>query len=133
MKSSYFLTGYAFAVSAGVSISVGLNYSIKNSRMSQMKPYVKQKLKRFIRIPPIVLASIINLLLMRRYELREGINVMDENEKVVGVSQLAARSALTQMVVSRASLVTSIIFLPSLFMTFYERQSFFSFNYLINN
>ena len=65
---------------------------------------------------------------LRKHELTEGIDVSDKNGKVIGTSQIAAKSALTEMAVSRAALGGSCMLLPALLMSSIERF----FEYLIN-
>ena len=52
-------------------------------------------------------ANSFSLCVIRRRELQQGIDVVDESGEVVGRSQVAARKAMGEMVLSRG------VFLPS--------------------
>lgn len=47
--------------------------------------------QRFIPYPAVACASTLNTVLMRNHELREGIEVVDEQGNVVGTSKIAAK------------------------------------------
>lgn len=119
MKMSNFVQGYTGAVTAAASLSLGLNLALR--RVNNLKPFVKNMLQRFVPIPAIVAASTLNVVLMRKHELDEGIDVMDKNGKVLGSSQLAASNALKEMAISRAVLGGSVMALPAILMTSLER------------
>lgn len=114
------LQGYTGAVGAAASISLGLNMILRKA--NALKPFIKNVLQRVIPVPAIMTASTLNVLLMRKNELNEGIDVMDKKGKVVGTSQVAAKSALTEMAVSRATLGGSCMLLPALLMTSAEKM-----------
>ena len=102
---SKFVMGYSSAVTAAVSISVGLNLFLK--RINNVNPSLKNLLQRFIPVPAVVTASTLNVILMRIHELDEGIEVTDSQGTVIGTSQIAAKNALKEMAISRAALGTS--------------------------
>lgn len=116
---SNIVQGYTGAVTAAASISLGLNMFLRKA--STLKPFIKNILQRIVPVPAIITASTLNVLLMRKHELTEGIDVSDKNGKVIGTSQIAAKSALTEMAVSRAALGGSCMLLPALLMSSIER------------
>ena len=66
-------------------------------------------------------ASTCNVVLMRNSELSEGINVFDENKKVVGSSKVAAKKALIETAVTRMVLPAPILIIPPVIMTMIEK------------
>ena len=58
---------------------------------------------------------------MRHSELFTGIEVMDSQDNVVGVSKVAAAKALKEMAVSRAFLPAPLLILPPILMTLVEK------------
>lgn len=103
--------GYTGAVTAAASIAVGLNVVLRKA--DNVRPFIKNILQRVAPIPALITASILNVILMRKHELNEGIDVLDKNGKVIGSSQAAAKSALNEMAVSRAVLSASCMILPA--------------------
>lgn len=119
--TSRFMMGYVGAVSSACSIAVGLNVLI--NRSSALGPSAQMVIKRFIPFPAVALANICNVTLMRFNELWEGIEVMDENEKVIGTSKVAAKSALIETAMTRVVLPAPILLLPPVIMTFIENKT----------
>ena len=69
----------------------------------------------------LAVASVCNVILMRHSELFTGIEVMDSDDKVVGVSKTAAAKALQQTAATRAFLPAPILLIPPIMMTLLER------------
>lgn len=118
-KISNFLQGYTGAVTAAASLSLGLNLLVRKA--NKLKPFVKSLLQRFAPIPALITASTLNVVLMRKHELDEGIDVLDNKGQVIGTSKLAAKNALEEMAISRAVLSASSMILPAILMTSTER------------
>ena len=78
---------------------------------------------RYIKIDIIIsaTASTCNVVLMRNSELSEGINVFDQNKKVVGSSKVAAKKALIETAVTRMVLPAPILIIPPVIMTMIEK------------
>ena len=60
-------------------------------------------------------------MLMRRKELITGIEVTDSQNKVIGVSQVAAKKALGETSLTRLFLPMPILLIPSTVMSLVER------------
>lgn len=116
-----FLQGYTGAVTAAISISVGLSLLLK--RANNLSPSLKSMIQRFVPLPAVATASTLNVLLMRRHELDKGIDVLDKSGKVVGSSQLAAKKALKEMAISRALLPVPLLTIPPIIMSMFEKTS----------
>jgi hypothetical protein len=77
--------------------------------------------QRFVPLPAVATASTLNVVLMRRHECNEGIDVLDKEGNVVGTSKLAAKKALTEMAISRAILPIPLLTIPPIVMTYLEK------------
>lgn len=58
---------------------------------------------------------------MRKSELTKGIEVLDSNNNVVGVSQIAAKRALKETAMTRAVLPAPILIVPPIVMSLLEK------------
>ncbi|XP_046556395.1 sideroflexin-5-like [Haliotis rubra] len=120
--TSRFLIGYCGAVTSALSIAVGLNLLIKNAH--KFRPATKLLIKKFIPFPAVATASTCNVLLMRNFELSEGIEVFDQNEKMVGTSKIAARKALKETALTRICLPAPVFIIPPIIMSVLEKTKF---------
>jgi sideroflexin-5 len=118
-QMSTFLTGYGGAVTAAITISVGLNLLLR--RANNLKPSVRNMIQRFVPLPAVATASTLNVVLMRMHEIDEGIDVVDKSGQVVGTSKLAAKKALQEMAVTRAALPIPLLTIPPVIMTMLEK------------
>lgn len=116
---STFIQGYTGAVTAAITISVGLSLLLR--RANRLRPAVKDLVQRFVPLPAVATASTLNVVLMRRHELEKGIDVVDKGGNVVGTSSLAAKKALKEMAVTRALLPIPLLTIPPLVMTMLEK------------
>uniref|UniRef100_A0A0B7A4M3 Sidoreflexin n=1 Tax=Arion vulgaris TaxID=1028688 RepID=A0A0B7A4M3_9EUPU len=117
-----FVLGYVGAVTAAVSIAVGLSAVIK--RASGFGHTTKVLIQRFVPFPAVATASTCNVLLMRNSELYEGIEVVDKSNKVVGTSKVAAKKALAETALTRMFLPAPILLIPPVIMSFLEKRQF---------
>ncbi|GAB6029663.1 Sideroflexin-5 [Chamberlinius hualienensis] len=118
-STSTIVQGYLGATGTAVSIALGLTMLIKKA--NQFKASTKLIITRFVPYPAVATASVLNVLLMRKHELKQGIEVVDKNENVVGTSQIAAKKALVQMAISRAVIAAPIFIIPPAVMTVLEK------------
>ncbi|CAI5443026.1 unnamed protein product [Caenorhabditis angaria] len=117
---SKYLGAYGAAVGAACSISAGLTYLIKKS--SKLPPTTSLIVQRFVPLPATSLASSLNVICMRYNELQTGIEVYEkETGKVIGVSKIAAKQAVTDTTLVRAFLPVPLLLLPPCIMPFFER------------
>jgi len=117
------LIGYTGAVTSAVSIAVGIQLLIRKS--TNLKPTTQLIIKRFIPFPATATANVCNVMLMRRKELITGIEVTDSQNKVIGVSQIAAKKALGETSLTRLFLPMPILLIPSTVMSLVERTSWY--------
>ncbi|KAL5263619.1 hypothetical protein ACHWQZ_G008849 [Mnemiopsis leidyi] len=97
ISESVLLKSYVAASTCAVGVAVGLNKAT-----SKLSPLVG----RFVPFAAVAAANCVNIPMMRQSELIEGIDVLNENGEVVGQSKAAARSAITQVVLSRVLMAT---------------------------
>lgn len=116
---STFAQGYAGAVTAAISLSMGLSLLLR--RANNLSPSMKSLVQRFVPLPAVACASTLNVILMRRHELDEGIDVLDKQGNTIGSSKLAAKKALTEMAITRAALPIPLLTIPPVIMTFLEK------------
>jgi sideroflexin-5 len=101
---------YVMAVGASVSVAVGLNRIIRNPL-----------LVRFVPFAAVGSAGALNVFLMRRKELVDGIAVMNDQGEVVGTSQRAGWMAVSQVAISRLATSFPCLTLPPLLMAPLDR------------
>jgi hypothetical protein len=82
---------------------------------------MKSILLRYTPLPAVMTASTLNVVLMRIHELDEGINVVDKDGQVVGSSKLAAKFALKEMAITRATLPIPLLLFPAVTMAYLEK------------
>ncbi|XP_010562992.1 PREDICTED: sideroflexin-4 isoform X5 [Haliaeetus leucocephalus] len=80
--------------------------------------------KKLLPAPLFGLMSAFTVVVVRSPEFENGIEVMDSNGKVVGVSQKAGEKAVKETALSRAVLFGTTFFLPAVLMYFVERAKF---------
>uniref|UniRef100_A0A671WQ77 Sideroflexin 5b n=1 Tax=Sparus aurata TaxID=8175 RepID=A0A671WQ77_SPAAU len=120
--TSKFLQGYVGAVTSAVSIAVGLNVLIQKA--NKLSPATRMIIQRLVPFPAVASANICNVGLMRHNELSEGVDVLDNNGKVVGSSKIAARHAIMETAFTRVVLPMPIFVLPPIIMSYLERLRF---------
>ncbi|XP_068255097.1 sideroflexin-4 [Nyctibius grandis] len=77
--------------------------------------------RQLLPAPLLGLMSAFTVAMVRSPEFENGIEVMDRNGKVVGVSQKAGEKAVKETALSRAVLFGTTFFLPAVLMHFVER------------
>ncbi|XP_010899213.1 sideroflexin-5b isoform X2 [Esox lucius] len=98
---------------------VGLHLLIQKA--NHMSPATRMIIQRLIPFPAVASANICNVGLMRRNELSEGIDVLDENGNVVGSSKIAAKHAIMETAFTRVVLPMPIFVLPPIIMSYLEK------------
>ncbi|NXI63581.1 SFXN4 protein, partial [Anseranas semipalmata] len=80
--------------------------------------------KKLLPVPLFGLMSAFTVVAVRSPEFENGIEVMDRNGKVLGVSQKAGHKAVKETALSRGVLFGTTFFLPAVLMHFVERANF---------
>lgn len=105
---------YGTAVTASVSVAVGLSRIVKNPLLA-----------RFVPFAAVGSAGVLNVFLMRRKELTEGIGVYDKQGQLLGKSQTAGWLAVSQVAISRVATSFPCLTLPPLIMSRLENTRLF--------
>ncbi|KFQ92292.1 Sideroflexin-4, partial [Nipponia nippon] len=114
----YGLGAISYAACIGALPLVFMNrYTLKNSLMQLV-------VKKLLPAPLLGLMSAFTVAVVRSPEFENGIEVMDRNGKVVGLSQKAGEKAVKETALSRAVLFGTTFFLPAVLMYFVERAKF---------
>jgi len=111
---------YALAVSISCGVAVGLGQFVK--RVS-FNPITKATLKKFVPFTAVATAGLVNVFMMRWNEIKEGIDVKDHNEDVIGKSKKAGLSAVSQVAISRIATALPVLTFPPIIMGFLEKTS----------
>ncbi|XP_065602488.1 sideroflexin-4 [Cyrtonyx montezumae] len=91
-------------------------------RYKLKSPITQLIVKRLLPAPLFGLMSAFTVLAVRSPEFENGIEVMDRNGKVLGVSQKAGEKAVKETALSRGILFGTTFFLPAVLMYFVERR-----------
>ncbi|KFP91405.1 Sideroflexin-4, partial [Apaloderma vittatum] len=114
----YGLGAISYAACLGVSPLVFMNrYTLKS-------PLTQLVIKKLLPAPLFGLMSAFTAAVVRSPEFENGIEVMDRNGKVIGVSRKAGEKAVKETALSRAALFGTTFFLPAVLMYFVERAKF---------
>lgn len=81
--------------------------------------------KRFVPYTAVAAANCVNIPLMRQNEIKNGIDVTDDNGNVVGKSRVAAVKGISQVVFSRIAMCTPGMILLPFIMERIERIPFY--------
>ena len=113
---------YSAAVVSSCSIALGMNYWVENKSPIKWRSL----LSRAVPFVAVAAAGTLNVFLMRRKELVDGISVQDDNGDLVeaGKSRIAGQTAITQVAVSRIVTAAPALFIPSLIMARLEKTKF---------
>ncbi|XP_063934487.1 sideroflexin-5-like isoform X2 [Zophobas morio] len=112
------LQGYLGALISSVSIVVGLGETVKRLKFSAK---TKNVLSRFIPFPAVSVAAVCNLVLMRKAELKTGIDLYDESGKLYGNSRVAAAEGLWATALTRVALCLPTLLVPPVVMLALEK------------
>jgi len=123
MTTSQIGSSYAAAVVTSCSLAVGFDHLLKKS--TSFNPSVRIFMSTFVPFIAVASAGAINVVLMRKNEMKDGIQVLDENGEVVGVSRIAGKKALYQVTASRVFLPFPVLVIPPLVMKALDRLTFF--------
>ncbi|XP_021002798.1 sideroflexin-1 isoform X2 [Parasteatoda tepidariorum] len=106
-------TSYVLATSGALITALGLNSIVKSA-----PPLIG----RFVPFCAVAAANCVNIPMMRLKEIREGIPVVDKNGNRVGNSQVAAKSAITQVTMSRIGMAMPGMLIPPFIMNYLDRK-----------
>ncbi|KAI1236158.1 hypothetical protein IHE44_0001434 [Lamprotornis superbus] len=90
-------------------------------RYALKSPLMQLFVKKLLPAPLLGLTSAFTVAMVRSPEFDNGIEVMDRNGKVIGVSKKAGEKAVMETALSRAVLFGTTFFLPEVLMYFVQR------------
>ncbi|KAE9414352.1 hypothetical protein Angca_005228 [Angiostrongylus cantonensis] len=115
-SNSELLMSYCAATGGALTAALGLNFLVAKAPplIGRLVPYVA-----------VCVANAINIPMMRRRELLNGIEIVDSEEHKLGASKSAAYSAITQVVISRIGMATPTFALIPVIVNTLEKKKYF--------
>ncbi|XP_029466375.1 sideroflexin-4 isoform X2 [Rhinatrema bivittatum] len=102
----------------------GATPQILLSRYSLHKPALQTFFRSLLPVPLHTLLSAFNLAVVRATEVDNGIQVVDKDGSVIGVSKTAGAKAIKETAISRAALIGTTALLPNLVAWILKRTRF---------
>ncbi|KAJ3121807.1 hypothetical protein HK098_003348 [Nowakowskiella sp. JEL0407] len=115
-------TAYSMAVASSCTIAVGLSALLKRSQ-SRFTPSTFSMLSKAVPFAAVAAAGTANVVLMRRKELVDGIDVYNRKGELLGKSTAAGSAAVSQVAVSRVATAFPAVFLPGIVMSQLEKMT----------
>lgn len=113
LSTSQLITNYVLAVSGSCSVAVGLNSLLP--RIKSLSAGTRALLSRLVPFAAVVSAGMLNVYLMRRQEIENGITVFEEKtNKPLGKSRTAAKKAVFETAICRAVTAMPVMVVPPL-------------------
>ncbi|OBZ86247.1 putative mitochondrial transport protein fsf1 [Choanephora cucurbitarum] len=100
---------YVSAVTTSCTLAVGLNQAVPRLQVS---PHLKSLCMKLVPFTAVAAAGTVNVFLMRGKEIREGIDVFDDQGHSVGKSKVAGFSAVSQVAISRILTNAPVLIIP---------------------
>ncbi|XP_072413421.1 sideroflexin-4 isoform X3 [Chiloscyllium punctatum] len=94
------------------------------NRYTSNSPIVHTVFRKILPVPVLAIASALNVAIVRGIEFDKGIEVVDKNGNVVGISQLAGTKAIKETAFSRAVLVGTTVAAPNILVSYLQRTNF---------
>jgi len=115
ISQSTLITSYLAATGGALGTALGLNAAVKT-----LPPLVG----RFVPFVAVGAANSLNIPMMRRTELTDGVPVFTESGEHVGSSKIAAREGITKVVLSRIGMAAPGMVTIPIIMNALERRGF---------
>lgn len=115
-SASTLLTSYCAATGGALAAALGLNHLVKKAPplVGRMVPFVA-----------VCVANAINIPMMRRGELVDGIDIFDSEGNHLGQSKTVAYSAITQVLISRIGMATPTFALIPVIVNALDKKPYF--------
>ncbi|KAF0977801.1 hypothetical protein FDP41_003123 [Naegleria fowleri] len=110
---------YLAAVGSSVGTAVGLNEWVKRSAF---KPAIKNTLLSIVPFTAVAVANVLNIGMMRREEMTQGITVFDKDGNAYGKSAIAGRLGVAQTITSRILLIAPSMIVQPMLMNYMESR-----------
>ncbi|XP_005999277.1 sideroflexin-4 isoform X1 [Latimeria chalumnae] len=103
---------------------MGIIPQIMMNRYKLNSPLMQTFLRKIVPVPLFACLSAFNVAAVRASDLENGIEVLDKNGNVVGVSQKAGRKAVEETALSRGVLMGTVAAIPELLISLLRRTQF---------
>jgi len=113
---------YVSAVSTSCLLAVGLTQSVP--KIKSISPGTKSLLMKLVPFTAVAAAGTVNVFLMRGKEIRQGIDVYDQDNNSVGKSKVAGLTAVSQVAISRVLTNAPVLVIPPLLMGRLQKMEF---------
>ncbi|KAG6937470.1 sideroflexin 4 [Chelydra serpentina] len=110
------------AVSCAAWIGAFPHFVMMQNRLNS--PSMETFFRKFLPIPLFACLSAFNVVIVRGTEYENGIEVMDKNGKVIGVSQKAGMKAVKETALTRAALFGTAVMIPESLLYCLQRTNF---------
>jgi len=123
MTNRQILESYAAAVSISCGVALGMRQAVDKLLVST--PHiVKNSIRMFIPFTSVSLAGVANVYIMRRNEMKEGIQVTDDEGNPLGLSPKAGKRAVAQVALSRVLTSLPALVFPPVVMSALDKTAF---------
>jgi len=112
---------YISAVTTSCGLAVGLTQAVP--RLTFLKPSVRGILARLVPFIAVASAGTVNVYLMRMKEIRDGIDVYDDEGNSLGKSKKAGASAVGQVATSRILTLAPVLTIPPFVLSQLEKTN----------
>jgi len=123
MTTNQILESYATAVAVSCTVALGMRRAV-DTLFGTASLTLKNTIKMFIPFTAVSVAGVANVYIMRRNEMKEGIQVKDKDGHILGQSPTAGKRAVKQVAISRVATALPALVLPPIVMAGLDRLSF---------
>ncbi|XP_043568800.1 sideroflexin-4 isoform X2 [Chiloscyllium plagiosum] len=116
--------GFLLVGAATYTTCLGVFPQFVMNRYTSNSPIVHTVFRKILPVPLLAIASALNVAIVRGIEFDKGIEVVDKNGNVVGISQLAGTKAIKETAFSRAVLVGTTVAAPNILVSYLQRTNF---------
>ncbi|RZF43792.1 hypothetical protein LSTR_LSTR006333 [Laodelphax striatellus] len=110
---------YLLATTGALATALTLNKQVKNA-----PPLIG----RLVPFTAVAASNCVNIPFMRRKEITDGVPVFDANNNRIGLSKVAAREGIAQVVFSRVMMAVPPLVIPPIIMNVLEKRGVFARN-----
>ncbi|XP_060698118.1 sideroflexin-4 [Hemiscyllium ocellatum] len=116
--------GFLLVGAATYTTCLGVFPQFVMNRYTSNSPIVHTVFRKILPVPVLAIASALNVAIVRGIEFDKGIEVVDKNGNVVGISELAGTKAIKETAFSRAVLVGTTVAAPNILVSYLQRTNF---------
>lgn len=124
MTNEQIAISYVTAVTVSCSVALGMR-KLVDTAFATFRESVKNSIRMFIPFTAVSIAGVANVCIMRRNEMKDGIQIKDEEGNVLGNSAVAGKRAVAQVCLSRVLTSLPVLIIPPYAMSALDRVKFF--------